>query len=154
MNKTLIVNDDLSLYVRKIDLFIQQYLTSCWEWKKNSRFSLTKLQIADFIYNNQNHLEEGIRQEDIEHEFLLNQPVADELLKDMEKENLICFHGEGDRRNQKIEVTIDGIRFHVLWYSTRTLLEKKIKESLSPEELDQFKSLCIKIIQGINEQGI
>lgn len=140
-------NTDMSFYVKKLDNYIGRLHYSLYNRKTYQDCSIMNLWVVDFLY----HQDDDIYQKDIENEFFVNRATASKMLKLMEEKHLIKrVPSSYDARLKKIVLEEKGIELQKMAMEIRQDVEKKLTDPLTEEEVKIFKSLCIKIIEGLS----
>lgn len=102
-----------------------------------------------YIWNH--HVDENVFQKDIEAEFKIRRSTATEILKAMERKNLILRKQlENDKRSKKIILTEKSI--YICKENQAKILEteKKLTQGFTPEEIDTFLLLLKKVQKNID----
>lgn len=149
MEESSIKNTDVSFYVKKLDNHIQRLMYSLYSRRKFQEYSLMNMWVVDFIYNQQDH---DVFQKDVEAEFFINRATASKMLKLMEQKQLITrTNMNEDARLKKILLTPKGIELRDVCLQIRREIEDESTKTLTDEETALFKSLCRKIIEGMED---
>ena len=99
--------------------------------------------ILDFI---QREKDRDIFQKDIEKEFQIRRSTATGILNTMQKRGLIeRVYCEEDARQKKIVITEKGKRLQAKSFKKMQEFERKIKDGLTEEEVDEFLIITDKI---------
>lgn len=142
-------NNDISFLLKNLDNHIQRYLHSFYKRKDFQDCSLMNMWVSDFLYDN---CENEIYQKDIEAEFFINRATASKMLSLMEEKQIIeRISSEKDARMKRIKLLSKGVALHELCIQVRAELERKLTEALSPQEIEQFRMLCRKMIACMEE---
>ncbi|MBQ8028820.1 MAG: MarR family transcriptional regulator [Clostridia bacterium] len=105
--------------------------------------------IIGFIYDKG---EKDVFQKDIEKEFNIRRSTATNMLKLMEKNGLITRSSVAeDARLKKISLTKKALEVQKFVEEDFSLLEEKLSENISPEELETFFSVLSKINKNVLE---
>lgn len=142
-------NEDIGLYIKKLDNRIERYIHSLYDRKKTGECSLMNMRVADFLFHQG---DEEVFQKDIEAEFSVNRATASKMLALMEEKDLISRTSSGtDARLKRVELRPKGVELHNLYSGIRTEMEEKLIGKLTEEEIVQFRTLCVRILSGMEE---
>ncbi len=139
------INKDIGFEIRVVSNLIKRKVESFLSQKYN----ITGLQgrIAGYLYN---HMDEEIFQKDLEEVFTMRRSTVTEVLKTMEKNDLIEKKSViYDARLKRIILTQKSIDLHEAFLEDIKEIEKNIKKGISDEELDLFFSVLEKIKDNI-----
>ena len=140
---------DICFLLKNLDNHIQRYLYSFYKRKDFQDCSLMNMWVSDFLYDN---CENEIYQKDIEAEFFINRATASKMLSLMEEKQIIeRISSEKDARMKRIALLSKGVALHEQYIQIRAKLERKLTGALSPQEIEQFRILCQKMIAGMGE---
>lgn len=149
MSKIPGVNTCISFYIKNLDNHIQRYLHSLYKRKELQDCSLMNMWVSDYLFD---HRGEDIFQKDIEAEFFINRATASKMLSLMEEKRLIRRTSlENDGRLKKIELLPKGFELHKIGVVVRKEIEDKITRNMSPEAVEDFKSMCRQMIKNMEE---
>lgn len=140
-------NTDVGFYIKKLDNHIQRHMHSLYNRREFQECSLTNMRVADFLFDQG---ERDVFQKDIEQEFFINRATASKMLALMEEKKLLRRTSSAeDARLKKVELTPLGIRLHERYQAIRSEMEEKLTFALTDEETELFKSLCSRMIAGM-----
>lgn len=149
MDKEYPMNNDVNYYVKKLGNHIQRYVHSLYDRREYQECSLMNMLVVDFLYDHQSR---DIYQKDVEAEFFINRATASKMLALMEEKKLILRKvSEEDARLKKIELQPKGVELQKRCKSIRRELEAWATRNLTQEETKQFKALCQKMLDGMEE---
>lgn len=141
-------NTSIHFYLKNLDNHIQRYLHSLYKRKDFQECSLMNMWVADYLYD---YREKDIYQKDIEAEFFINRATASKMLKLMEEKQLIRrIASDTDARLKKIQLLPKGVELHEIGVVVKDEIESRLTESLTPEEVELFKSLCMRMIANMD----
>lgn len=141
---------DKSRYIgqklRIINNQIGRYFSNCW---KKTGVDLTRMQCATIHYLKK-HQEDEVFQKDLEAEFSISGATATNILKLMEKDEIIRREPlERDGRLKKIALTEKGYCLDAKARENIDRLEEAMRKNLSEEEFTIFSNVLDKITQNI-----
>lgn len=140
-------NTSINFYLKNLDNHIQRYLHSLYKRKDFQDCSLMNMWVSDYLYD---HRDKDIYQKDIEAEFFINRATASKMLKLMEEKQLIRrAASDTDARLKEIQLLPKGIELHEIGVVVKDEIESRLTESLTPEEVELFKSLCRRMIANM-----
>lgn len=143
------INSDISFYLKKLDNHVQRHLYSIYQREELQDCSLMNMWVSDFLFDNQ---ERDIYQKDIEKEFFINRATASKMLSLMEEKRLIRRTPSlSDARQKKIELLSRGYELQKICVIVRREIEKKIAKGFSKEEIENFKSMCRRMIVNMEQ---
>ena len=138
---------DLIMLIKNMDNHIQRYLHSLYNRKEFQDCSLMNMWVSDFLYDNR---EKEVYQKDVEEEFFINRATASKMLSLMEEKQLIKrTESDHDARLKKIELLPKGYELHELCIYIRKKLDHQLTKNISPEQIEMFKSICIRMISNM-----
>ena len=137
-------NNDIGLYLRKLNNHIQKRSHSFYNRKEIKECSLSNLWVIDYLTDNS---DKDIYQKDIETEFSINRATASKMLTLMEEKNFITrIPCEEDGRLKKIKVLPEGEKLKSICLAIRKEMEKELSFSLTKEEVETLKNILKKMI--------
>jgi DNA-binding MarR family transcriptional regulator len=137
-------NNDIGLYLRKLNNHIQKRSHSFYNRKEIKECSLSNLWVIDYLTDNS---DKDIYQKDIETEFSINRATASKMLTLMEEKNFITrIPCEEDGRLKKIKVLPEGEKLKSICLAIRKEMEKELSFSLTQEEVETLKNILKKMI--------
>lgn len=140
------MNKDIGFYVRKLDHQVRRLFHAMYNRKLLDECTMGNVWIADFLFENQNR---DIFQKEIEERLSINRATASKMLKLMEEKELIVRTPSAlDGRQKQIVLTEKGLALHKLGVTIREETEQELRRCLLPEEVEEFKRLCEKLIEG------
>lgn len=142
-------NRDIHFLLKNLDNHIQRYLHQLYKRKEFQDCSLMNMWVSDFLYDNR---ETEVYQKDIEAEFFINRATASKMLSLMEEKQLIRrTASEQDARLKRIELLPKGYELHEMCRDIREKMESRLTQNLSADETELFKSLCRRMIAGMEQ---
>ena len=137
-------NNDIGLYLRKLNNHIQKRSHSFYNRKEIKECSLSNLWVIDYLTDNS---DKDIYQKDIETEFSINRATASKMLTLMEEKNFITrIPCEEDGRLKKVKVLPEGEKLKSICLAIRKEMEKELSFSLTKEEVETLKNILKKMI--------
>ena len=132
--------------LRIINNQIGRYFSNCW---KKTGVDLTRMQCATIHYLKK-HQEDEVFQKDLEAEFSISGATATNILKLMEKEEIILRQPlERDGRLKRIGLTEKGYCLDAKARENIERLEEAMRKNLTEEEIAIFSNVLDKITQNI-----
>ncbi|MCD7950979.1 MAG: MarR family transcriptional regulator [Erysipelotrichaceae bacterium] len=139
-------NTDIHHYIKNINNNIQKLLYALYDQED---CSINNLWVVDYLYDQS----DDIYQKDIEKEFSINRATASKMLALMEEKQLIQrIPSDKDGRLKKVVLLDKGLQAHTKAATLRIDIENTLSKNLTEEEVIQFKLMCKKIIQGLEEE--
>jgi DNA-binding MarR family transcriptional regulator len=140
-------NRDIGYYVKNLDNHIQRYFHCLYDRRAFQECSLSNMRILTFVHHRG---ENPPSQRDIEAEFSVNRATASKTLSLMEEKGLIQrVSSPKDRRIKLIQLTDKGRGLGEECIRLHHELESVMSSVLSPEEEEQFKGMCERMIENI-----
>lgn len=116
---------------------------------EGSDHSLTRVQCATLHYL-YDHREGNVFQKDIEAEFSITGATATNILKGLERQNLITREPmPGDARLKKIMLTDEGYACNAQAYENMHHMEETLAAGFSAEELDILRNMLDRVIANL-----
>lgn len=132
--------------VRIINNTIDKYFHSSWE---KAGIELTRMQCATLHYL-KSHEDEDVFQKDLEMAFSISGATATNILKVMEKDDLIQrIPMEKDARLKKLAMTPKGAYFNEVASENVLRLEQGMKKGFTEEEITIFREYLRRLTQNI-----
>lgn len=138
---------DVCFYIKKLSQHTRRHMHTLYSRKELDECTMINMWVADYLY----HRQDGpVFQKDIESEFMINRATASKMLKLMEDKKLIRRTADcADSRLKKIELEPKGYALQKLCEGIRREMEAYVTAPLTEEETMVFKSLCLKMLQGL-----
>jgi DNA-binding MarR family transcriptional regulator len=132
--------------VRIVHMAIDRYFSSCWG---KAEHEPTRMQCATMRYLRE-HADENVFQKDLEETFSITGATATNILKVMEKEELITrIPMPNDARLKKLEMTEKGYALDEYARANVCRLEEGMKKGFTEEELAIFRGYLDRMAQNI-----
>lgn len=139
-------DNDIGHKVRIVHNYIDKYFHTSW---KKAGVEPTRMQCATLHYLRV-HENEDVFQKDLEAAFSISGATATNILKIMEKDELIRrIPMEKDARLKKLEMTEKGIQFDLVAQGNIIRLEEGLKKGFTEEELVIFRNYLDQAAQNI-----
>lgn len=134
---------------RVIHNMIDKYFEKRWD---GSSHALTRVQCATLHYL-YDHRDGNVFQKDIEAEFSITGATATNILKGLERQNLITREPmPEDARLKKIVLTDEGCACNAQAYENMRHMEETLAAGFSGEELELFRDMLDHVI--VNLEGL
>lgn len=141
------MNTDICFFVKKLDHHISRRFYSMYSRKALEECSVSNVWIVDYLYD---HRDRDVFQKEIEDKFFVNRATVSKMLKLMEEKKLICrMPSAADSRKKKLILDEKGYALRRLCQSIRSEMEMQVASSLTEEEKELFRSLCLKMIKNM-----
>ena len=138
--------------VRRLSLLIKRRIDADPVFTEQNKVTGTHGYILGFICR-KNELNETVYQKDIEQAFSIRRSSATEILNTMENNGLIertpCIE---DKRQKRLIVTEKGITTHKTIISRLNAIDEEIRQAITQEEFDAFKSIITKLENELLEK--
>ncbi len=132
--------------VRIVHNNIDKYFHTSWE---KAGIEPTRMQCATLHYLRM-HENEDVFQKDLEAAFAISGATATNILKVMEKDDLVRrIPMEKDARLKKLEMTEKGIQFNDVARANVVRLETAMKKGFTEEEITIFREYLDRLAQNI-----
>lgn len=140
-------NQDIGFLIKIVSNLIKRKVESYLSNKHSICLTSFQGKIAGYLYLNK---EKDIFQKDLEEAFSVRRSTITEVLKLMEKNQLIEKQSvEKDARLKKIVLTQKAVELHFKIKEDLKEIEKMIKKDISNEELEVFINVLNKIRKNI-----
>ncbi len=141
------MDTDICFYVKKLDQHISRHFHRLYSRKAVGECSMSNIWIVDYLYD---HRDGDVFQREIEDGLTVNRATVSKMLKLMEGRKLIRREAfSGDARKKKLTLDDGGYALHRLCQSIRGEMEMQLSSSLTEEEKELFRSLCLKMIKNM-----
>lgn len=142
------MRSDLGFYIKRLRNNLERISYQYYDTISHRDYSLMNLWVVDFLHDNRNR---DIFPRDIEEEFFITRATVSKMLNLMEQKGLIARESvPGDARLKRIVLLPPGEDLCRQAQSIRSQIETRLTCSLTAEEQEQFRNLCIKILAGMD----
>ena len=136
--------------IRSLSILLKRHINASLVFKENQELTGIQTIIIDYIYKNKDR---DIYQKDIESELTIRRSTATEILKLMEKNELLKKKSvKSDRRLKKLVLTEKAIEIHNQVSSSIYDVENKMRSALTDEEYEKF-FLIINKLKSVIDTG-
>lgn len=142
------MRSDLGFYIKRLRNNLERISYQYYDTIGHRDYSLMNLWVVDFLHDNRNR---DVFPRDIEEEFFITRATVSKMLNLMEQKGLIARESvPDDARLKRIVLLPPGEDLCRQAQSIRNQIEARLTCSLTKEEQEQFRNLCVKILEGMD----